>query len=264
MDIKGSVALITGAGNGIGQAVAKHLSAKGAKLALVDRVEAEAKRVAEEIKASGGQAIAIGADVTSEEDTARFIAETLKAYNQLNMAIACAGVIRDGLMLSPDKATGKIGKKLGLDKWQQVIDVNLTGTFLTLRDAAEAMANGGWKGLLVTISSVNKVGQVGQLNYSSTKVACALMPKIMVGEFHMRGIKNIRAVGIAPGYTATPMLTGMNQDALAGILKDVHLGRLVEPTEIASLIEHCATNEAINATTLEITGGLCYPGAIAK
>jgi 3-oxoacyl-[acyl-carrier protein] reductase len=264
MVLNGSVALITGAGNGIGQAVARHLASKGVHLVLVDRVEADAQKTAESVSPMGIKALAIGADVTSEADTARFIEAGLKAFGKLNMAIACAGVIRDGLMLSPDKATGKIGKKLGLDKWQQVIDVNLTGTFLTLRDAAEAMANGGWPGLLVTISSVNKVGQVGQLNYSSSKAACALMPKIMVGEFHMRGIRNIRAVGIAPGYTATPMLTGMNQDALASILKDVHLGRLIEPTEIASLIEHCAVNEAINATTLEITGGLCYAGAIAK
>jgi 3-oxoacyl-[acyl-carrier protein] reductase len=80
----------------------------------------------------------------------------------------------------------------------------------------------------------------------------------------MRGIKNIRCVGIAPGYTATPMLTGMNQDALAAIVKDVHIGRLVDPNEIASLIGHCIENGAINATTIEITGGLCYPGGIAK
>ncbi len=91
------------------------------------------------------------------------------------------------------------------------------------------------------------------------------MPKIIVGEFMMRGIKNIRCVGIAPGYTATPMLTGMNQDALKAILADVHLGRLVEPEEIARLIGHCVENEAINATTtLEITGGLCYEHGIAK
>lgn len=86
----------------------------------------------------------------------------------------------------------------------------------------------------------------------------------IVGEFMLRGIRNVRCVGIAPGYTATPMLTGMNQDALNAILKDVHLGRLVEPEEIARMIGHCAENEAINATTIEVTGGLCYPGAIAK
>ena len=167
-------------------------------------------------------------------------------------------------MLGIDKETGKVNRKMGLDKWQPVIDTNLTGTFLTIRDGAEAMVNGGWPGLLVAISSVNKVGQVGQLNYSSAKVAAALLPKIVVGEFMLRNIRNVRCIAIAPGYAATPMLTGMNQEALKALLSDVHLGRLVEPEEIARLIGHCVENEAINATTLEITGGLCYPGAVAK
>lgn len=264
MEIKGSVALVTGGGNGIGEAVAKYLVKRGAKVAIVDMVQKNIDRVVKEIKEMGGEAIGIQANVTSEAETAKFIKATVEAFGKLNVAVACAGIIRDGTMLALDKETGKVSKKMGLDKWQPVIDVNLTGTFLTLRDSAEAMVNGGWEGLLVTISSVNKAGQVGQLNYSSTKVADALMPKIIVGEFQMRGIKNIRCVGIAPGYTATPMLTGMNQDALAAILKDVHIGRLVDPNEIASLIGHCIENGAINATTIEITGGLCYPGGIAK
>ena len=80
----------------------------------------------------------------------------------------------------------------------------------------------------------------------------------------MRGIKNIRVVGIAPGYTSTPLLEKMNQEVLDSLIKDVHLGRLVNPLEISSLIMHCAQNEAINATTIEITGGICFSQAIAK
>lgn len=264
MEIKGSVALVTGGGNGIGEAVAKFFVSKGAKVALVDMVQKNLDRVLADIKAMGGEAIGIQADVTSEAGTAKFIKATLEAFGKLNIAVSCAGIIRDGTLLSLDKETGKVSKKLGLDKWQPVIDVNLTGTFLTMRDAAEAMVNGGWEGLLVPISSINKVGQVGQLNYSSTKVADALMPKIIIGEFQMRGIRNIRCVGIAPGYTATPMLTGMNQEALKSIVQDVHIGRLIAPEEIAAMIGHCVENGALNATTIEITGGLCYPGGIAK
>lgn len=264
MEIKGSVAVITGAGNGIGEAVAKYFVRNGAKVAVVDMVQANIDRVVKDIKDMGGEAIGVQANVTSEAETAKFIKATIDAFGKINIAVSSAGIIRDGTMLTLDKETGKVSKKMGLDKWQPVIDVNLTGTFLTIRDAAEAMVNGGWPGLLVAISSVNKVGQVGQLNYSSAKVADALLPKIVIGEFLMRGIRNIRCVGIAPGYTATPMLTGMNQDALKAILADVHLGRLVDPDEIARLIGHCVENEAINATTLEITGGLSYPGGIAK
>ncbi|MCX7177423.1 MAG: SDR family NAD(P)-dependent oxidoreductase [Proteobacteria bacterium] len=264
MEIKGSVALVTGGGNGIGEAVVKHFIKNGAKVAVVDMVQKNIDKVLKDVKEMGGEAIGIQANVTSEADTAKFIKATLEAFGKLNIAVSCAGIIRDGTLLTLDKETGKVSKKMGLDKWQPVIDVNLTGTFLTMRDAAEAMVNGGWEGLLVPISSVNKIGQIGQLNYSSTKVADALMPKIIVGEFLMRGIKNIRCVAIAPGYTATPMLTGMNQDALKAILADVHIGRLIEPAEIASMIGYCVENGALNATTIEITGGLCNPGGIAK
>ena len=264
MEIKGSVALITGGGNGIGEAVAKYLTKRGAKIAIVDMEQKNIDRVVKDIKDMGGEVIGIQANVTSEAETAKFIKATLEAFGKLNIAVTCAGIIRDGMMLSLDKITGKVSRKMGLDRWQPVIDVNLTGTFLTIRDAAEAMVNGGWEGLLVPISSVNKVGQVGQINYSSAKVADALMPKIIIGEFLMRGIRNIRCVGIAPGYTETSMLTGMNQDALKALLEDVHIGRLVKPEEIASMIGFCVENGALNATTIEITGGLCYPHGIAK
>ena len=264
MEIKGSVALVTGGGNGIGEAVAKHFARHGAKVAIVDMVQKNIDRVVKDVKEMGGECIGIQANVTSEADTARFIKGTVEAFGKLNVAVSSAGIIRDGTMLSLDKETGQVSKKLGFDKWQAVIDTNLSGTFLTMRDAAEAMVNGGWQGLLVPISSVNKCGQVGQINYSSAKVADALMPKIIVGEFLMRGIRNIRCVAIAPGYTATPMLTGMNQDALKAILEDVHIGRLVEPEEIAAMIGHCVVNGALNATTIEITGSLCYPKGIAK
>lgn len=264
MQLENSVALITGAASGIGEATAKTLAARGARVALVDRDEAQISRVMQDIVAAGGQCVSIAADVTSEQDTARFINTTLENFGQLNIAVSCAGIIRDGTMLSLNRDTGQVSRKLTFDQWKSVLDVNLTGTFLTLRDAAEAMVNGGWDGLLVPISSVNKIGQVGQLNYSSTKAALERFPKIIVGEFLLRKIRHIRCVGIAPGYTETRILQEMNQDALQAILKDVHLGRLIKPQEIADMIAYCAVNEALNATTIEITGGLCFPGNIAK
>ncbi len=264
MELKDSVAIVTGGGNGIGEAVCHHFVDQGAKVVVVDMNQRNIDRVLADLRGKGGEAVGVRADVSQEADTERFVAEAIAAFGRINIAVTCAGIIRDGTMLSLDKETGKVSRKMGLDKWSPVIDVNLTGTFLTVRDCAEAMVNGGWPGLLVVISSVNKAGQVGQLNYSSTKVADALLPKVVVGEFQLRGIKNIRCIGIAPGYTATPMLTGMNQDALQAIIKDIHIGRLVEPMEIARMIAHCVENEAVNATTIEVTGGLCYPGGIAK
>ena len=154
---------------------------------------------------------------------------------------------------------------MSLDQFKSVIDINLTGTFLTLREAAALMVDNRWPGVLFTISSVNKIGQVGQINYSSTKASVGMWPKIFSGEFHMKGIDFIRTVGIAPGYVGTPLLKGMNQEALAAILKDVHIGRLIEPEEIAELMVSVAENEAIDATTIEITGGVTFgPRQISK
>lgn len=87
-----------------------------------------------------------------------------------------------------------------------------------------------------------------------------LWPKIIVGEFQMRGIQGIRCVAIAPGFVGTPMVRGMNQDALSGIIKGVHIGRLIEPEEIANAIMFTVENEAMDATCLEITGGLISAG----
>ena len=110
MEIKGSVALVTGGGNGIGEAVVKYFAKRGAKVAIVDMVQKNIDRVVKDVKEMGGEAIGIQANVTSEADTARFIQGTLAAFGQLNIAVSCAGIIRDGTMLSLDKETGKVSR----------------------------------------------------------------------------------------------------------------------------------------------------------
>ncbi|OUW00616.1 MAG: hypothetical protein CBD16_06380 [Betaproteobacteria bacterium TMED156] len=264
MEINDSVALVTGGGSGIGEVIAYELARKGCSISVVDMDEASANRVAEKIIKEGGKAISTQANVVDEADTEKFIELTIDSFEKLNIVIPCAGIIRDGLFINPDKEKNKIKKKLDISKWKSVIDVNLTGSFLTIRDCSEAIFNGKWPGLIIPISSINKVGQLGQLNYSSTKVAISLFPKILIGEFMMRGIKNIRVVGLAPGYTSTALVEKMDQSILDSLIKDVCLGRLIDPKEIASLVMHCIQNEALNGTTIEITGGICHPGSIAK
>jgi 3-oxoacyl-[acyl-carrier protein] reductase len=264
MDVRNSVALVTGGANGIGECCVKRLARAGARVAVCDIAAEEIARVVAEVRAAGGEAVGIQGNVVKEADQERFIQETVNAFGRLNIVIPSAGIIRDGTVVATDRASGKVVRKMSLEQWQQVIDVNLTGTFLTVRDSIEAMVNGGWEGIICLMSSINKEGQVGQLNYSCTKAAVALMPKVLVGEFMIRKIRNIRVVAIAPGYVNTAILKDMNQEALAAILKDVHRERLVEPEEIASVILHCIENDAINATTIEVTGGLTYARSRAK
>ena len=265
MDIKDKVLVVTGGGSGIGEAVARELSAEGAKVFIGDINQEAIDKVVADINAAGGTAAGSTVDVHDEAQVKALFAKAAETFGSVNIVVPCAGIIRDGLMINTDRETGKVKKIMSLESFESVININLTGTFLTLREAAAIMVDNGWEGVLFTISSVNKVGQAGQMNYSATKAAVGMWPKLLAGEFHMKKISGIRVVGIAPGYVGTPMLTNMNQDALAAILKDVHIGRLIEPREIADLMMFVVNNEAIDGTTIEITGGVTFgPRQIAK
>lgn len=257
MDVKGCVVVITGGASGIGEIVAKELAKQGAKIVLGDTNQEGLDRVTGEIKAAGGEAIGVAGSVTQEEDVAKLMDAALENFKAINVVFANAGIISDGLVVNTDK-TGKVKSVMSVDAFRKVIDVNLTGAFLTVREGVRRMVDNGCKGVVILTSSINFTGQPGQINYSSTKAAVSLWPKILVGEFLMKGITNVRVAAIAPGYTATPILKGMNQEALATILKDVHAGRLVEPTEIAATVRHIVENEAIDGTLIEVTGGVTY------
>ena len=263
MKVDSSVAVITGGASGIGEAIAMNLAKQGAKIVLGDLNKEALERVVKNITESGGKAVYELCNVTKDEDVSLLMDKAVETYGSINVVVPCAGIIRDGLFISTDRETGKVKKAMTTDQFRQVVDINLTGSFITLREAAIRMVNNGYKGVLFTISSIQKAGGVGQLNYSSTKAALAMWPKLLVGEFQMRNIKDIRVVSIAPGYVGTPMVKGMNQKALESILSQVHLGRLIDPDEIADTIKYVITNEAINATCIEVTGGT-ISGMIAK
>jgi len=256
METQGLVAVVTGGASGIGEAVAKSLVGSGMNVVLGDISPEGLDRVKSEIVAGGGQAEALVVDVTKDADNAALMDLAMEKFGAINVVVPCAGIIRDGLFVSPDNQTGKVRRCMTTEDFRAVVEVNLVGTFITLREAAVRMIDNGCGGVLFTVSSVQKSGGVGQLNYSSTKAALAMWPKLLVGEFQMRNIKNIRVVSIAPGYVGTAMVRGMNQNALEKILAGVPLARLIEPEEIADMIRYAVTNEAVNATCLEITGGI--------
>lgn len=260
MQINKSVAVITGAASGLGEAAARSLAALGAKVILADMNLEKLQLITDELVASGYSAVYKVTDVTDENSVAALMDLAIQEYGAINIVLASAGIIRDSYMVTPDRETGKIKKFMSTEQFRQVVDVNLTGVFITLREAAIKMINHQCKGVLIPISSINKIGELGQLNYASTKAAIALWPKILAGEFHARNIKHIRVAAIAPGYVATPMLTSINPEILQKIVADIPLDRLVNPEEIIQTIRFIVENEAVHGTTLEVSGGIIGKG----
>jgi len=257
LEIKDAVAVITGAGSGIGEAFAKYWVRRGGRVVIADVIPENLLRVEKEIVKMGGEVKSTLCDVTKEDDNRRLAALAIETFGAINLVLPCAGIIKDGLLLSTDRETGKVNKKMSLGQFQSVLDINLTGVFLTIRECAEQMINSGSKGLLCLISSTGSLGTAGQINYSSSKAAMSVIPKVITAEFFRRNLTGrIRCVAVAPGYVATAMVKGMDGKALSKIIDDIPIGRLIEPDEIASLVCELFRNEAIAGEVFFIHGGL--------
>lgn len=257
LEIKDSVAVITGGGGGIGLAVAKYWVQNGGKVVIADVAEKFLEQAEAEIKALNGEVLSVVCNVTKEDDCAGLADTAIEKFGQINLVAPFAGIIKDGLMVAPDRETGKVTKKMSLEQFQMVIDINLTGVFLTVRECAERMINNNCKGLICLVSSTGSLGTAGQINYASSKAAMSVMPKVITAEFFRRGLADkIRCVAIAPGYVGTPMVKGMNQKALEKILGQVPIGRLVEPEEVAAFVGDIYRNEALAGDVFYIHGGL--------
>jgi 3-oxoacyl-[acyl-carrier protein] reductase len=254
LSIENSTAVITGGSGGIGKALAKYWVSRGGRVVLADVAENALEKAGAEIS---GEVKTVVCDVTNEDDNARLADAAIETFGSINLVAPFAGIIKDGLMLSPDKATGKITKKMSLEDFAKVVDINLTGVFLTVRECTERMINHNCSGLVCLVSSTGSIGTAGQINYASTKAAMSVFPKVLMAEFFRRGLsERIRCNAVAPGYVGTDMVRGMNQKALSAILSNVPIGRLIEPEEVASLVGELYRNEAIAGETFFIHGGL--------
>lgn len=254
LEIKGSVAVITGGSGGIGMALAQKWLESGGKVVIAD---IDKNALLEAQKQLGKGVEIFTCNVTKEEDCGALAAFAMEKMGQINLVAPFAGIIKDGMMVSPDRETGKVSRKMSLADFQKVIDINLTGVFLTVRECSEQMINNGCKGLICLVSSTGSLGTAGQINYSSTKAAMSVMPKVITAEFFRRGISGqIRCAAVAPGYVGTPMVKNMNQKALDKILNEVPIGRLIEPEEVAQLVCDIYRNEALAGETYFIHGGL--------
>lgn len=254
LEIKNSVAVITGGSGGIGMTLARYWLGRGGKVVLADVAEAALEKARDELN---GDVITLVCDVTEETDCSKLAETAIDNFGKINLVAPFAGIIMDGLMLSIDRETGKVKNKMSVTKFQKVVDINLTGVFLTIRECTEQMVNHNCKGLVCLISSTGSLGTAGQINYASTKAAMSVMPKVITAEFFRKGIADkIRCAAVAPGYVGTAMVKKMNQKALEKIVHEVPIGRLIEPEEVVSLIGEIYRNEALAGETFFIHGGL--------
>jgi len=257
LEIKDAVAVITGGGGGIGLELAKYWVKNGGKVVIVDVAPKFLEGAEKELRAMGGEVLSVVCNVTNEDDCAKMADAAIAKFGKINLVAPFAGIIKDGMMVSPDKETGKVTKKMSLDQFKSVIDINITGVFLTVRECAERMINNNCTGLICLVSSTGSLGTAGQINYSSSKAAMSVMPKVITAEFFRRGMAGkIRCVAVAPGYVGTAMVKGMDQKALEKIISDVPINRLIEPAEVASLVGELYRNEALAGEVYFIHGGL--------
>lgn len=257
LEIRDSVAVVTGGAQGIGKALAEYWVANGGKVVLADMAEDALEEAKVSLEGLGGKVVGVLCNVTKEADCARLADAAVEAFGKINLVAPFAGITKDGLVLSTDRETGKVSSKMSLDQFQSVLDINLTGVFLTIRECAERMINNNCKGLICLVSSTGSLGTAGQLNYSSSKAAVAIMPKVLTAEFFRRGFADkIRCVAIAPGYVGTAMVQKMGEKVLQKIIDQIPIGRLIDPYEIASLVGELYRNEALAGETYFIHGGL--------
>ncbi len=250
MQLKDSVIIVTGGGQGLGRAMAEYLAGRGARLALVDLDQTRLDEAVSACKAVGGDARAYVCNVANEDQVTAMVNQVADDFGTLNGLINNAGILRDGLLL---KAKDGQIQKMSLSQWQSVIDVNLTGVFLGTREVAAKMVELGSQGLIINISSISRAGNMGQSNYSAAKAGVAAMTVVWAKELARYGI---RVAGIAPGFIETEMTGGMKPEALEKMTAGIPLRRMGKPEEIAHSAAYLFENDYYSGRILELDGGL--------
>ena len=238
--LENKIAIITGAGSGIGKAAAELFAKEGAKVVVSDISEANGNSAVEEIKKNGGEAFYIKADSSKPEDNEALVKQTIAKYGKLDIAVNNAGIG------GPLGATGEYP----IDGWQKVIDINLSGVFYGLRYQIPAMAEKG--GSIINIASIlGSAGTKFSPAYVAAKHGVVGLTKAAALEY---ADKNIRINSVVPGYIKTPLvMKTLDKNALDALVGLHPIGRLGEAEEIAELILWLASSKSSFVT------GAYYP-----
>lgn len=251
MQINQKVFVITGGARGLGAGMAAHLASLGAHMALIDLDAEGLAQTAQTLTALGVQAKGYVCNITDESQVEATFAQIRQDFGAIHGLVNNAGLMRDGMLIKVKD--GKLVDKMSLQQWSDVINVNLTGSFLCGREAAAIMAEQGEGGVIVNVSSVSRAGNAGQTNYSATKSGVATLVVSWAKELARYGI---RVAGIAPGVIATDMTAQMKPEAIERMLTAVPLRRLGEISEMAHTLQYIVENDFFTGRIIEMDGGL--------
>jgi len=245
MDLSNRVAIVTGSGRGIGQAIALKLAEAGATVVINDIGEASAiESVVEEIKSMNREGLAILADISSSSDVDRLVETAITTYGRVDILVNNAGITRDQLLL-----------RMSEEDWDKVININLKSVFLCSRAVLRHMTRQRW-GRIINISSiVGIVGNPGQANYASAKAGIIGFTRTIAKEVASR---SITVNAIAPGFIDTQMTQQLEESQRQELQRRIPLGYLGTPRDVAEAVAFLASEEAryITGHVLNVDGGM--------
>jgi 3-oxoacyl-[acyl-carrier protein] reductase len=244
MNLAGRVALVTGASQGIGHACARALARAGATVAVAARNQSKLDELVAEITAAGGRAAAFATDVSDEDRVKSAIKQAIAQLGKVDILVNNAGITRDQLVMRMKRAD-----------WDAVLNTNLTSAYLCAQQVIPSMLKQRW-GRIISISSVfGQMGQAGQANYAASKAGLIGLTMAMARELASR---NITCNAVAPGFIETEMTAALSEEFRQTAVKQIPLGRVGKPEDVASAVCFLATEEAsyITGHVLNVNGGL--------
>lgn len=247
--LQGRVAVVTGGGRGIGAATAKRLARDGAKVGVLDLKEEACQEVLEQIRAEGGEAIALGCNVADGQQVEQAVDAVVSHFGRLDILVNNAGVLRDNLLF-----------RMSEDDWDTVMNVHLKGSFLASRAAQKHMVNQRY-GKIVNTSSTSALGNRGQANYSAAKAGLQGFTKTLAIEL---GPFNINVNAVAPGFIATDMTRataeriGVDFEENKRLASErIPLRRVGQPEDVANVVAFLVSDEAsyVSGQIIYVNGG---------
>ena len=242
--LDGKVALVTGASQGIGEAIAKQLAAQGATVICAARTLSKLQDVADAIQAAGGKADVIEVDLADGTSVKAAVAATVERHGAIHILVNNAGITRDKLLIQMKE-----------EDWDAVIDTNLKGAWTAIQAVTRPMMKQRWGRIINIASVVGQMGNPGQANYVAAKAGLIGLTKSVARELASR---NVTANAVTPGYIETAMTAGLGEDVKAEFTKQIPLGRLGTGADIAAAVGFLASDEAsyITGQVLSVNGGM--------